>query len=966
MVKSSKQSQRQPHAGMLDEIYNDPSTKAATTLFKAFAKRSFTREDYTSFIDSLENLPAAEKDKIQHIFDGATYKIEADLTNRDAQLAWAAALAHITLTQTDTSVRRHPVWQTLTHNPRLTNSLTAAARYIDMSMSNPDVSMDWGTPGSWFYFTPDKNHINIDLFHTLICGFDDQGQDGFDGFAHSIAVMMHEIGHAELTVRFPKRMQDLKDRDDALIKRGKKQKLTDLQRKELMRTKLEFALRMSVFNAAEDNCVNRYAANIAKEFPHNFSKSLNIVNMILQGSAMFLDGEHHLNPEKSKVQELMEKAFNNQDDRRLRDAQMALDRLNRVLALSFYTSNGLFSAKDYKTWERLGIDPKTIRRSGTTDEDAQQSPYKDFDDLMRMNVGYSGIAYMQPAAQEKWSLKSTFQSRVTHYADERCAMIEKIWNEYAAEHAQILIDAVERLADQPKGNEQGDPGNGDPAPGQGNKISDGSQSEDLESKQNENNESGNGDQPNEQNGQKSQQQNAGDKPKQKQENQNSAGKNEIDKDKLEEMMKEELPSSPEEMRKAMQDAKDALENMDDDTRQKIEDLVKQVQQGDGGQDANSQSSSGDSGSPGDGKSQPPQGQPQDGGTAKGEDLSKLARNGDWSNFKKRANELGSIIDKIAEDFEYVKNQQIQTVRNISKKREELPRGGDLQKRLDMRAHMDYAIKRQTGQKIEDEDRKRWRKDDATNESASVELWILVDGSGSMAYNLPKGGRRIDSAVQSVAVLYETSRRAGLETFVGMWGDDNIRMMAAPGDSDQKVGQNFQKMKDGINSGTQLSPAFKQAVEFSAKQETDSFGRRKSFAGMTHFLIISDGELNTGDIQPMVEHILTLFQYGPDVTIDIAVMGSLSQTGQSGHLGFPGSGHPTSRQMQQVVDQVKRRNPAAKLDIIYADDPRTIPVELAQKIKGRFEQGAQNYTAKSDGHKREALSRAHTAMKKKLK
>jgi len=50
-----------------------------------------------------------------------------------------------------------------------------------------------------------------------------------------------------------------------------------------------------------------------------------------------------------------------------------------------------------------------------------------------------------------------------------------------------------------------------------------------------------------------------------------------------------------------------------------------------------------------------------------------------------------------------------------------------------------------------------------------------------------------------------------------------------------------------NSGTQLSPSFAQAVGRSASQETNVHGKRKRFAGMTHFLIISDGELDKGDL-----------------------------------------------------------------------------------------------------------------------
>lgn len=975
MDEQDKDEQPAAKKTALERISKDPSTNHALNLFHAFAQKSFDRASLTQFLDSLPAHVADERKKIEALIDDSSMKFDADLSDRSHQLAWAAGLAYLFINEPKGAIRQHPIWSTLLRNKRLGQSLSAAARYIDLSVSNPDVTMSWGTPGSWFWFASDKNHINIDLFHTLLCGFSDDNAPGFEGLAHSIAIMMHEIGHSQLTVKFSDEMQALKTREDALFATGQANKgFTDEQKLELAQVQIEFALRMNLMNAAEDNCVNRYAANVGREFPHNFSESLNIVNMILQGSGSFLRGNKTTDPEKTKIQEMLDKAFANPNDQKVKDARKALDDLNRAIALSFYTTNGLFPSRDYKTWEALGINPQEIQKGAAyRDKASEKTPYKDFNDLLSMNVGYSGIANMQPARYEAWALKSVFQEKVEGYAERRNAMIDRIWDEYAAHHAQILIDQAEQLLNQeppngPPGDEPSqEQGEDDPSPSQGNDFQNSQepqQSEDGDQNKQDGDENKDSQSQENQSGDSSQNQNSGENPDQ---NQQNAGDNQSQSE-SQESEPERLPSSPEEMRQSMRDEDEASADMD----QSVDDLMQQSADGDSAeqnsQDGNGQDSGGGGNSPGAGQTpggSMDMGQPSNkGGLQKGTDLSKLAKRS-WTDFRQRLNELEVVIDRIAQDFIYIREQQKQSTHSISKRREELPRGGELQKRLDMKAHMDYAVKVKTGQKIEDEDRRRWRKDDVDSQPTSVELWILGDGSGSMSWALPKGGRRIDSAVQSMAILYEAGRRAEFETFVGMWGDQDIRMVAAPGDSDQKIGQNFEKIRDGINSGTVLSPAFAQAVDHSSKQELDSKGRQKTLAGMTHFLILSDGELNGQDIEPLANNILRLFEYGPDVTIDIAILAE--ETPQASSSTVDPSFYPQQtggRQMVDVVNRVKAKNPAAKIDVIFAEDPKTIPLMLAAKIKQRFEHGSKTYNATPDRHKREAFSRAYTAMKKK--
>jgi hypothetical protein len=89
----------------------------------------------------------------------------------------------------------------------------------------------------------------------------------------------------------------------------------------------------------------------------------------------------------------------------------------------------------------------------------------------------------------------------------------------------------------------------------------------------------------------------------------------------------------------------------------------------------------------------------------------------------------------------------------------------------------------------------------------------------------------------------------------------------------------------------------------------------------------------------------LFRHGPSVSIDIAVLGE-----------------DTGSEMNTVVNQVKRDNPAAAIDIIRASSAKEIPVLLSQKIKRRIERSAQDIRAIPDAEKREAFTRVHRAIR----
>ncbi len=1101
----------------LERISRDPDTKLALDLYERFGKKSLNAASLEEFLDSLPTEDAApERAKLEKMLAQPFAPVDVDLSTRAGQLVWAAGLGYLFQNSPPNTTRTTPLWKALTRNPQLSNSLQTAARYIDSSTTNRDVTMDWGTPGSWFWTDREKNHINIDMFHTLLLGFGKDPAPGLKGIAHATAAIMHEVGHSQLTIRYTDAMNDLKKREDELIAQGnsrlenykgpedtRKPKLTQDEYKEIVRIRQEWQLRASLHNAVEDDTVNRFAANQGKDLPYDISESLNIVNTILQGAgASLMNSEHGKQPEALKVDAKTQEII---------DAQEGLARLQKAVFTAFYTTNGLFDTSDTETWKKIGVDPAEIT----------SADHKDFKGLMDLCIGAKGAANLQPATKDSWLLKNIFAKSVQTYADKRSKIIDQIWDQYAAPYAKVLIDAAEQQAEngmndkqqQSQDGKEGDPdedqqGNGKGSP-QDQQQNEGDPSESGEGEgegspeqQEQQNASENGkgkgkedpknaDDPSPSNGDGAggQQQpdqeddqdpssSKGDDKDQKQdqskgegEEQSSSGgggKSEDDQPKPENA-DDPSPSdgggpgedgqgqeSQEDVEDAPSDGGGKGKDQQDDKEKSEDQSPSDGDGGEGQQDDQSPSSGGsggegqqddqspsnggggsgggegqqgdqknaddpspappqggcghspgnnessdvdvedvgempvqgrssatpeqankdkhkddkenlpidaktlrdlvldakkqekknnpDSGDDGDDQSQPAQqpgnstpGSSTTGGTQKGIDLASLAEC-DWTQYKTQINKLGPVIGHVAKDLSFIHEKQTQYVRAMSNENEQLPHGGNLIKRLDMPKHISTAQKKATGQHIDKEDLKKWKKDTVTPEPTSVELWILGDGSGSMTWDLPDGsGSCIASAVQSMAILYEAGKRADFETYVGMWGNHDLEMLAAPGDSDQKVGDQFERAKNGLGSGTQLSSCFNQAIQCSAKQSTDAKGKPKRFAGMTHFLILSDGGLNGGDMAPTVEMMNKLFKYGPAVSVDVAILGESGTT-----------------EMDMVVQAVKQANPKAAIDILHAESANDIPTILAKRVKKRFMKATKDVQAIPDVKKREAF------------
>lgn len=888
----------------------------ALDLRERFAGQRLDDTGFKEFLDMLPPEAAPERAKLELLFANPDAAVEADLSTRAGQLVWDAGLGYVFQNTSPNAVRSSPIWRALTRNPQLSSSLGTAARYVDLSLTNRNATMDWGMPGSGFWYSPDINHVNLDLFLTLLSGFSDDPAPGIQGPAHSIGTMLHEVGHSQLTTRFTDAMIALKEREARLVEENKSRKLTRDEFKELARVRTEFNLRHQIHNAAEDNCVDRYAVNQGRDLPYNIARSMNVSAVNSSLGLMLKNGTNTANPS----------LLDSPRKKEIAEAQERFSKLGLALALAFYTTNGLFDASDTATWKRFGIDPSTIK--GTDGSS--------FDDLIEQCVGPNGVANLQPAFRDRWLLSSVFASGVETYAERRCKLIEDIWDKYAAPYAKALIDAAGDAAEndmnQQQAGNQGAPSQPDPQQNAGNGDNQnkdgqsGNQGQQSQSQQGE----GRGD-DSDKNGQPGNQ------------GQQGSGSGSVDVEGVGKMGGVSLPSTPEDARK--QARRNSEQGIKSEGSKTVRDLARDARQqerkngtsGKSGKEASPESARDEASNPL---------EMNHGGQAgaRDVDLAKLS-GGDWREFKKRVNELEPVIARISDDFSYIRDRQKQLVHELSGENEELPRGDKMRQRLDMRAHMNLAAKRATGQKIEQSDLRRWRKDEVRAEPTSVELWILGDGSGSTRHPLSDGGRRIDSCLQTMAILYEAGKRADFDVYAGVWENHGVRMLAEPGMAENKIGENFDAVKRSGGVGTIYNTPIPGIIERLAKQSTDSEGRPKRFAGMTHFLWVVDGTQNDLDVEGTAAMLSKLFRYGPAVSIDIAYMGGYDNC-----------------ETKEIVALVKKAVPGAQIDTLEAMNAKDAPILLARKIKNRFEQSASPVKAVPDQAKRECFFNAYRAMR----
>ena len=336
------------------------------------------------------------------------------------------------------------------------------------------------------------------------------------------------------------------------------------------------------------------------------------------------------------------------------------------------------------------------------------------------------------------------------------------------------------------------------------------------------------------------------------------------------------------------------------------------------------------------------------GQHQGVDLAKLAK-GDWNDFSKRIRELAPYINQVAEAFKRIREEQLREVQQRTTEHELMPRDGNFRGRLDRNKHLDIKFREASGQQLDVKDRSKFHKDRTATMHTAIEITSMIDGSGSMpSLNLGNGVTAMEAALQSAVIVYMAARKAGIDSYIVMWGDVEPIVVATPKSNLKDVGAKLETLRRGTNSGTLLQPGIVRTIETQGEHKNPA----GTISGSSHILVFSDGDI--GDFAETVRALETVSKNSKNLTIDVALLRPANDR-------YGGYGRTDGKtQMEVAFQTVIDRTGGRQVGILRGNDPNEIPIQLSRMMLKRVR--AHKVTGDDDSVKRKNLRQ----LAKKLK
>jgi hypothetical protein len=331
---------------------------------------------------------------------------DINLGSPEKQLIWAAHILFLIynpyLVQTWPESRRKAgpelvksaLWKQLLDCHQVKYLRAIFGSHIYNLLRKTDIMVGWGAPGSWFYYasTSTPARINCDLLYSMLVGFD-----------HARACAVHEIGHAVQTRGVPDHIQDLSD------------VLADMEGQDAQQSASQvLKLQHYFLNCCEDNCVNRYTAEIGKILGQDYGFSLNYWY-----TAIGDIGRRYVRKEVIYTEDTPQIRFKN---------------LTFIISRLFCAHNGLFE-DSYEGWESLMARPDWIQGRDRNNPDVKLPQVAAFEQLKGM---CEEVEYFFPDIQEMAGGPEYYAELAATYAPKRYELIHEIWQLYA----QDLMDEI--------------------------------------------------------------------------------------------------------------------------------------------------------------------------------------------------------------------------------------------------------------------------------------------------------------------------------------------------------------------------------------------------------------------------------------------------------------------------------------------------------------------------------------------
>lgn len=922
----------------------------------------------------------------------------------ETQLIWGAALMYLSLNPEAMQLWKEPpaqdaaigdtgLWQQLTSTKAAYGELLSNAEHIREAMRDKNVKYGWSEPGTGFTYNRRSNTITIDMMQSLIVGFE-----------HARAEIYREIGHSLLSVTYPARMNEIYDEMRPLIRKmqaaqDKKKKgpqLTQDEYKQLRLLSAEWELRHMMFAAAEENTANRFVANIGQQMMQDYSVSLNntAVTFRLVGLTNPADVAG-ASPEYVRYINLCNAVqlsfFANNSLFEDSDAGWSQVGVDPALVRKTETlrqrpeggkedSDGIGHA-DFRHLRELCGGPNGLEHLQPKQRERLYGSQN-----LKTRIDYADQD-RKAVIEEIWRLyaEDLIQKILQHTNDEIDQQMknkqdgqDQDQNQDGQENDQENDQSQDQQGQgKGKGKGKGQKGpkgprdpNADPSDADGDDDMDGDpqqgQGKGQKKKQQGPKQDGQQDgDPQDADAEASEgdeqdQQAEGDKPGKGKEGDLGADKDEnVPVEGLGDMpapaMPDEKPSDEKDPSAgADADGQDGQNGQDNDAdgddadaktirelEQELDDAnetekaeAEAEAEADGeGQDADGQGQKAGKAQGKPGKSNKPGKQAGKGG--EGRKLGDLAKQ-DWTEYQRRIAELQGPISQVRKLFKSIQELQLQRKRRMSKSRDILPENGEVKDRFNIEAHRDMIIKQRSGQ-LEESDLERFQRDETHEIPTTIDIFIMIDGSWSMNQGSPKP---LDSALQASAIMLEAARAPGMNinVYVGIWGSDDPPIIVRPGTDMVQIGQAMQAARTGLSSGTDFAPAISKV----AKTIADSTEKGTNLTGLTHVLVISDGDIFDKD--PSKKNIETMFSFSDRVTFDVALITPKTQ--------------PT--EMEKTAKSIHGQKHHQTIGTVISNDPEIIPLAIVGMLLEKVRKSG-SFTAEPASKKRQQMKKASNKM-----
>ena len=248
----------------------------------------------------------------------------------------------------------------------------------------------------------------------------------------------------------------------------------------------------------------------------------------------------------------------------------------------------------------------------------------------------------------------------------------------------------------------------------------------------------------------------------------------------------------------------------------------------------------------------------------GKTLEEIAAS-DWKSYSSLLSQIRHVIGSVTNSLKKIRDKQLEKTTERSPALEMIPEDKDLS-RLNTEAHKSKILKQKDG-RVEKDDLNLFHKDKTGQTPTTIDIVLLIDGSGSMTYgdmaSLLGKARAMDIALLTSIILYEAAKKVDANVYIALWGNDRPILLAKPGDDRKMIEANLLKARNGLQCGTNLAPSIPHITKTLADQ------KGSGDSGLTHIIILSDGDIS--DPEESLDAVQKLLSTNKYVTLDFALL-----------------------------------------------------------------------------------------------